>query len=146
MPPIVRSSTDSTDTTPPNPPEGEGDWEAFKNDYPRRTGEQGWASAKRLWLELLAVGVSASDLVAAVKRYAALMTAEGKIGTRFVMKASTWLDPAERRWFEAYHITESMEAKDDNGIPASIKGGPPNWILSDREISAKEDATPSPPT
>ena len=94
------------------------------------------AKAECLWLENITAGVSASDMLAGVKRYAALCKAEGKLGTRFVMKASNWLDPAERRWTEPYHITESTTARDDNGIPASIKGGPANWVLSDREIAA----------
>ncbi|MCH8195064.1 MAG: hypothetical protein IIB12_03230 [Chloroflexi bacterium] len=59
-----------------------------------------------------------------------------KVGTRFVKMASNWLDPAERRWTQPYHITESTKAKDDNGIPASIKGGPANWVPSDRELAA----------
>lgn len=50
--------------------------------------------------------------------------------------AANWLDPGERRWTQPYHITESTRAKDADGPPASVKGGPPNWVLSDREIAA----------
>ena len=76
-------------------------------------------------------------MLAGVKRYAALMKAEGKLGTRWVKMAATWLDLAERRWTEPYHITESAATKEDNDIPASIKGGPANWIESDREVARR---------
>jgi len=122
----------------PNPshtPPGGSEWDAFAEGYPERSGEQDWAKAKRRWIENTKAGVSASDMLAGVKRYAALCKAEGKVGTRFVKMAANWLDPAARRWKEPFHITECTKSRDGNGPPASVRGGPPNWVLSDREIA-----------
>ena len=129
-------STGSTDNTPPNPADGEGDWKAFKNTYPQRSGEQGWVAAEQLWKENIAAGVVASDMLAGAMRYAAWCNAEGKAGTHYVLMPANWLHPAKRRWQELWPITESTKANDNcDGPPASVKGGPANWIPSEREVT-----------
>ncbi len=133
----IQTIQPNTKPNPPHTPPGGSEWEAFAEGYPERSGGHDWAKAESLWKDNISAGVSASDMLAGMKRYAALMKAEGKVGTRFVKMASNWLDPAERRWTQPYHITESTKAKDDSGDgpPPSVKGGPPNWVLSDREMT-----------
>ena len=133
---IVRRSTESTDTTPPNPPEGKGDWKAFKNTYPQRSGEQGWVAAQQEWKNNIAAGVVVSDMLAGAMRYLAFCKAEGKVNTRYVKLASNFLDPAKRRWEEPWPITESTTATDEYVDPTHKEWANMVPVLSDRELKA----------
>ena len=106
--PRVRGSTGSTETPPPHPPEGEGDWKAFKNTYPQRAGEQGWVLAEQQWKENIDAGVPVSEMLAGAMRYLAWCKAEGKINTRFVMMAAKLLDLTKRRWEEPWRLSRSQ--------------------------------------
>ncbi len=113
----------------------------FREAYPKRSGEEGWADAERLWEANLTAGVSASDMLAGAKRYALWCEATGKSGTQYVKGASNWLDPSKERWEEPYHIPESTKARDANGVPDSFGGAAWVPILSDREIAAAAEAS-----
>ena len=129
--PIVRTSTESTDTTPPNPLASGGDWNAFMAVYPERSGEQGWIEAERRWRANIDTGVSAPDMLAGAQRYRGYVLSEDKFGSRWVMKASNWLDPVARRWdTESYH-TEPSHLAEFQKRHANLKP-----VLSDRELAA----------
>ena len=69
--------------------------------YPRRAGGNPKAAAWRAYQARLANGATEGGLQAGIERYAAHCKAEGNEGTRYVMRASTFLGPDEH-WKEDY--------------------------------------------
>lgn len=63
--------------------------------YPRRHGGNPKKEAYMAWRARLRAGVPAEVLHAGVERYAAFCAAEGKVGSRFVMMASSFFGPGE---------------------------------------------------
>lgn len=64
--------------------------------YPKRHGGNSKREAFLAWRARLRAGVPAEVLHAGVERYAAFCAADGKVGTPYVMQASTFLGPGER--------------------------------------------------
>ncbi|KJM56746.1 hypothetical protein, partial [Enterobacter hormaechei] len=80
--PKVKSSTDYS-------PAFEEAWQA----YPKRSGGNNKLSAFKAWNARIKQGVKPETMLEGVKRYAAFMASEGKIGTSFVKQAATFFGP-----------------------------------------------------
>lgn len=63
--------------------------------YPRRKGTNSRQAAEKCWKARIKEGESTDVMIAGVTQYAAHCVAEGKVGTPFVMQASTFLGPAK---------------------------------------------------
>ncbi|MEG6185128.1 hypothetical protein KDV70_19800 [Citrobacter cronae] len=90
--PKVKSSTDYS-------PAFEEAWQA----YPKRSGGNNKLSAFKAWNARIKQGVKPETMLEGVKRYAAFMAFEGKIGTSFVKQAATFLGP-DRHFDEAWLV------------------------------------------
>ncbi|WP_447765740.1 hypothetical protein [Enterobacter asburiae] len=90
--PKVKFSTDYS-------PAFEEAWQA----YPKRSGGNNKLSAFKAWNARIKQGVKPETMLAGVKRYAAFMASEGKIGTSFVKQAATFLGP-DRHFDEAWLV------------------------------------------
>lgn len=82
--------------------------------YPKRAGGNPPGPAFESWRARLREGVSAEVLESAVERYAAFCAATGKIGTEFVMQASSFFGPKKRGWEQDW--TLPAEPPRGNGI------------------------------
>ncbi|MFY1957100.1 replication protein [Achromobacter xylosoxidans] len=121
---------------PPSPPKGEeGDPEGFADAwaaYPKRQGGNPRASAVKAWKARLRNGVTATEMLAGVRGYAAHCRAESKVGTSFVMMASTFFGPdlRFRDFAESSAGPEhgvSRSARVAPGSPLDIDMNPP-WL------------------
>lgn len=125
------------ETPPPIPPQGEeGDPEEFAEAwaaYPKRRGGNPRGTALKAWKARLRSGVSATEMLAGVRRYAAHCRAEGKIGTSFVMMAATFFGPdlRFRDFAESPSGLDSQAGTRSAGVfpgsPLDIDTNPP-WL------------------
>ncbi|MCC7577963.1 hypothetical protein H8V75_03305 [Enterobacter roggenkampii] len=90
--PKVKSSTDYS-------PAFEEAWQA----YPKRSGGNNKLSAFKAWNARIKQGVKPGTMLEGVKRYAAFMASEGKIGTSFVKQAATFFGP-DKHFDEAWLV------------------------------------------
>ncbi|ENQ9595507.1 hypothetical protein ACETIV_001969 [Enterobacter hormaechei] len=90
--PKVKSSTDYS-------PAFEEAWQA----YPKRSGGNNKLSAFKAWNARIKQGVKPERMLEGVKRYAAFMASEGKIGTSFVKQATTFFGP-DKHFDEAWVV------------------------------------------
>ncbi|ENM1055288.1 hypothetical protein ACSIFQ_001651 [Enterobacter hormaechei] len=90
--PKVKSSTDYS-------PAFEEAWQA----YPKRSGGNNKLSAFKAWNARIKQGVKPETMLEGVKRYAAFMASEGKIGTSFVKQAATFFGP-DKHFDEAWLV------------------------------------------
>ncbi|WFX59442.1 hypothetical protein NFK08_05210 [Enterobacter roggenkampii] len=90
--PKIKSSTDYS-------PAFEEAWQA----YPKRSGGNNKLSAFKAWNARIKQGVQPETMLAGVKRYAAFMASEGKIGTSFVKQAATFFGP-DKHFDEAWLV------------------------------------------
>lgn len=90
--PKVKSSTDYS-------PAFEEAWQA----YPKRSGGNNKLSAFKAWNARIKQGVKPVTMLEGVKRYAAFMASEGKIGTSFVKQAATFFGP-DKHFDEAWLV------------------------------------------
>ena len=96
--PKVKYSTDYS-------PAFEEAWQA----YPKRSGGNNKLSAFKAWNARIKQGVKPETMLEGVKRYAAFMASEGKIGTSFVKQAATFFGP-DKHFDEAW-LVETMANK-----------------------------------
>ncbi|HIF2381981.1 TPA: hypothetical protein ACXZJH_003192 [Salmonella enterica] len=96
--PKVKSSTDYS-------PAFEEAWQA----YPKRSGGNNKLSAFKAWNARIKQGVQPETMLEGVKRYAALMASEGKIGTSFVKQAATFFGPDKH--FDEVWLVETPASK-----------------------------------
>ncbi|RVT22930.1 hypothetical protein, partial [Enterobacter hormaechei] len=96
--PKVKSSTDYS-------PAFEEAWQA----YPKRSGGNNKLSAFKAWNARIKQGVKPETMLEGVKRYAAFMASEGKIGTSFVKQAATFFGPDKH--FDEPWLVETQENK-----------------------------------
>lgn len=64
--------------------------------YPERAGDQGHNGAKELLIHAIKSGAGVKAILDGAELYRKAMEAEGSIGTKFVMKLSSWLE--KRGW------------------------------------------------
>lgn len=96
--PKVKSSTDYS-------PAFEEAWQA----YPKRSGGNNKLSAFKAWNARIKQGVKPETMLEGVKRYAAFMASEGKIGTSFVKQAATFFGPDKH--FDEVWLVETAANK-----------------------------------
>lgn len=96
--PKVKSSTDYS-------PAFEEAWQA----YPKRSGGNNKLSAFKAWNARIKQGVQPETMLEGVKRYAAFMASEGKIGTSFVKQAATFFGPDKH--FDEVWLVETPTSK-----------------------------------
>ena len=90
--PKVKSSNDYS-------PAFEEAWQA----YPKRSGGNNKLSAFKAWNARIKQGVKPETMLEGVKRYAAFIASEGKIGTSFVKQAVTFFGP-DKHFDEAWLV------------------------------------------
>lgn len=78
--------------------------------YPKRHGGNSKQAAWKAWNARLKQGVEPEVMLEGVKRYAAFLAADGKIGTAYVKQAATFFGPD--RHFEEPWMVEAPAAKD----------------------------------
>jgi len=68
------------------------DFENFKKEYPKRTGNYGWKAAERKYTALIKTGVSPQAILTAVRRHAEEMRKLKRVGTEYVPMPARWLN------------------------------------------------------
>lgn len=76
-------------------------WGVVWSAYPKRAGSNSKSAALKAYRARLRSGVDPSDILAGVRRYAAYLTATGKVGTEYVKQAATFFGPNEH-WAEPW--------------------------------------------
>ena len=89
-------------------------WEAFKEIYPPRQGNQYWAKAREKADKLLTAGVEWSDIMAGARRYRDQSESTGVVGTQRIKQVQFWLTPSEQLWTEEYPIQRFGEKTTSN--------------------------------
>ncbi|MEB0917708.1 hypothetical protein [Citrobacter freundii] len=118
--PKVKSSTDYS-------PAFEEAWQA----YPKRSGENNKLSAFKAWNARIKQGVKPETMLEGVKRYAAFMASEGKIGTSFVKQAATFFGPDKH--FDEPWLVETQE----NKVPTRQDQSRYEWYAKSDDGSAE---------
>ncbi len=118
--PKVKSSTDYS-------PAFEEAWQA----YPKRSGGNNKLSAFKAWNARIKQGVKPETMMEGVKRYAAFMASEGKIGTSFVKQAATFFGPDKH--FDEPWLVETQE----NKVPTRQDQSRYEWYAKSDDGSAE---------
>ncbi|EBJ8256671.1 hypothetical protein R628_10045 [Salmonella enterica subsp. enterica serovar Enteritidis] len=118
--PKVKSSTDYS-------PAFEEAWQA----YPKRSGGNNKLSAFKAWNARIKQGVKPETMLEGVKRYAAFMASEGKIGTSFVKQAATFFGPYKH--FDEPWLVETQE----NKVPTRQDQSRYEWYAKSDDGSAE---------
>ncbi|MFZ4169901.1 hypothetical protein ACEV60_14730 [Enterobacter ludwigii] len=118
--PKVKSSTDYS-------PAFEEAWQA----YPKRSGGNNKLSAFKAWNARIKQGVKPETMLEGVKRYAAFMASEGKIGTSFVKQAATFFGPDKH--FDEPWLVETQE----NKVPTRQDQSRYEWCAKSDDGSAE---------
>ncbi|MCM8091813.1 hypothetical protein AB6H05_15565 [Enterobacter hormaechei] len=118
--PKVKSSTDYS-------PAFEEAWQA----YPKRSGGNNKLSAFKAWNARIKQGVKPETMLEGVKRYAAFMAFEGKIGTSFVKQAATFFGPDKH--FDEPWLVETQE----NKVPTRQDQSRYEWYAKSDDGSAE---------
>ena len=118
--PKVKSSTDYS-------PAFEETWQA----YPKRSGGNNKLSAFKAWNARIKQGVKPETMLEGVKRYAAFMASEGKIGTSFVKQAATFFGPDKH--FDEPWLVETQE----NKVPTRQDQSRYEWYAKSDDGSAE---------
>ncbi|WP_265452808.1 hypothetical protein [Enterobacter hormaechei] len=116
----VKSSTDYS-------PAFEEAWQA----YPKRSGGNNKLSAFKAWNARIKQGVKPETMLEGVKRYAAFMASEGKIGTSFVKQAATFFGPDKH--FDEPWLVETQE----NKVPTRQDQSRYEWYAKSDDGSAE---------
>ena len=118
--PKVKSSTDYS-------PAFEEAWQA----YPKRSGGNNKLSAFKAWNARIKQGVKPETMLEGVKRYAAFMASEGKIGTSFVKQAATFF--GQDKHFDEPWLVETQE----NKVPTRQDQSRYEWYAKSDDGSAE---------
>ena len=118
--PKVKSSTDYS-------PAFEEAWQA----YPKRSGGNNKLSAFKAWNARIKQGVKPETMLEGVKRYAAFMASDGKIGTSFVKQAATFFGPDKH--FDEPWLVETQE----NKVPTRQDQSRYEWYAKSDDGSAE---------
>ncbi|EBO7627115.1 hypothetical protein [Citrobacter sedlakii] len=118
--PKVKSSNDYS-------PAFEEAWQA----YPKRSGGNNKLSAFKAWNARIKQGVKPETMLEGVKRYAAFMASEGKIGTSFVKQAATFFGPDKH--FDEPWLVETQE----NKVPTRQDQSRYEWYAKSDDGSAE---------
>ena len=88
-----------------------GSFDRFWELYPKRDGGNPRKAASYAWDARVRDGVDPAELVQAADRYAWYCKREERVGTKYVMRASTFLGPSEH-WREDYSPPSTPYRKD----------------------------------
>lgn len=102
-------------------------WQA----YPKRSGGNNKLSAFKAWNARIKQGVKPEKMLEGVKRYAAFMASEGKIGTSFVKQAATFFGPDKH--FDEPWLVETQE----NKVPTRQDQSRYEWYAKSDDGSAE---------
>ncbi|WP_448880084.1 helix-turn-helix domain-containing protein [Enterobacter hormaechei] len=102
-------------------------WQA----YPKRSGGNNKLSAFKAWNARIKQGVKPETMLEGVKRYAAFMASEGKIGTSFVKQAATFFGPDKH--FDEPWLVETQE----NKVPTRQDQSRYEWYAKSDDGSAE---------
>lgn len=106
--PVDQASSGGSETDPDGFEEC---WDA----YPKRSGGNSRKEAEKAYRARLKAGVSPADMLSGVQRYAAHISATGKVGTTFVKKAATFFGPDE-------HWKDSFDLPVNSASPVWLRG------------------------
>jgi uncharacterized protein YdaU (DUF1376 family) len=124
----VERATEPTPRTTrsPSAPTEHPDFAEFWSAYPRRLGTNSRAGAAERFGALAKSGVDPGALIAGARRYAEQCAARGVIGSEFVQQATTWLNPKNRAWEEAYELPDQPQQpqRRDGGRQQAGGGNP----------------------
>lgn len=81
-------------------------FERFWRDYPKRAGNNPRRKAEQAWSARLEEKCDPESILAGEQRYIAFLKATGKVGTEYVMQASTFVGP-NRCWEQAWDAPKS---------------------------------------
>lgn len=102
-------------------------WQA----YPKRSGGNNKLSAFKAWNARIKQGVKPETMLEGVKRYAAFMASEGKIGTSFVKQAATFFGPDKH--FDEPWLVDTQE----NKVPTRQDQSRYEWYAKSDDGSAE---------
>jgi hypothetical protein len=92
------------------------DFETVWALYPKRSGDNGKQKAYRAYVARRRLGVTASELLAGVERYAAYVEATSKVGTQFTKMAATFFGP-DGNYLESWELPPPRANNGSQGHP-----------------------------
>lgn len=95
--------------------------------YPKRSGGNSKAAARKAWQARLKAGVSADDMIDGVERYAAYCNATGRTGTQYVRQAATFFGPD-------LHFEERFDIPAQTGKPQTNAERIADWDARMNEV------------
>lgn len=96
------------------------EFEQAWREYPKRAGGNSKADAFKAWTARIKSGATAQELIDGVRRYAAYVTAAGKLNTEFVKQASTFFGPS-KHYEEPWTTTAAAGKRDPNMVSQPSK-------------------------
>ncbi|MGG8042092.1 DNA-binding protein [Klebsiella aerogenes] len=96
------------------------EFEQAWREYPKRAGGNSKADAFKAWTARIKSGATAQELIDGVRRYAAYVTAAGKLNTEFVKQASTFFGPS-KHYEEPWTATSAAGKRDPNMVSQPSK-------------------------
>lgn len=91
------------------------EFELAWREYPKRAGGNSKADAFKAWTARVKSGATPHELTDGVRRYAAYVTASGKLNTEYVKQASTFFGPS-KHYEEPWVFVAPAEKRDPNRI------------------------------
>jgi hypothetical protein len=85
----------------------QGAFDVFWADYPKRAGGNPKGRARNAWNARIRDGAVPDAIIQGRNRYIAHLRAEGKLGTRYVMQAATFLGP-DKRWEDEWSAQTTL--------------------------------------
>jgi len=103
-----RAMTTNNGTTP----DVRAAFDAFWTVYPKRAGNRGSKTATcAKFCELAKRGVDPQQILEAARRYKRYCDHEGQTGTRYTMRALSWLGPQTEGWTQEWDLPSEGRAR-----------------------------------
>ncbi|HDS4883995.1 TPA: DNA-binding protein [Klebsiella aerogenes] len=120
--PAIPPDSESSDEVPSEKPKSSYsvEFEQAWREYPKRAGGNNKADAFKAWTARIKSGATAQELIDGVRRYAAYVTAAGKLNTEFVKQASTFFGPS-KHYKEPWTVTAAAGKRDPNVVSQPSK-------------------------
>lgn len=99
---VTRRATETLTLTDTSTPSVESDFQKAWDAYPKRAGSNPRKLALKAFQARVSEGVDPKTLIEATERYRRFVETSGKVGTEYVLQASTFFGPHER-WKDEYH-------------------------------------------
>lgn len=116
---------DSSDDAPPAKSKSSytAEFEQAWSEYPKRAGGNSKADAFKAWTARIKSGATAQELTDGVRRYAAYVTAAGKLNTEYVKQACTFFGPS-KHYEEPWTVIAPVGKHDPNSVSRPGKSIP----------------------